>query len=103
MTLDDFRRIQSRRSFFRYCAGGLETIALAHLMEREGYAGDARGNETQRVMASGSAVARTINTTWHATFHLPTQIVDPGREMSAIRWFLRILPALTRPMAMRPT
>ncbi len=44
MTIDDFRRIQSRRSFFRYCAGGLETIALAHMMEREGYAGDARGN-----------------------------------------------------------
>jgi Protein of unknown function (DUF1501) len=44
MTIDDFRRIQSRRSFFRYCAGGLETIALAHLLERDGYAADPRGN-----------------------------------------------------------
>ena len=39
MTIDDFRRIQSRRSFFRYCAGGLETIALAHMLEKDGAAG----------------------------------------------------------------
>ena len=44
MTIGDFQRIQSRRSFFRYCAGGLETIALAHMLERDGYAADLRGN-----------------------------------------------------------
>jgi hypothetical protein len=38
MTFEDFRRIQTRRSFFRICAGGLETIALAHLLERDGLA-----------------------------------------------------------------
>jgi hypothetical protein len=38
MTFEEFRRIQSRRSFFRTCAGGLETIALAHLLERDGLA-----------------------------------------------------------------
>jgi hypothetical protein len=36
MTFEDFKRIQTRRSFFRNCAGGLETIALAHLLQREG-------------------------------------------------------------------
>jgi hypothetical protein len=44
MTFDRFRQIQSRRSFFRYCAGGLETLALAHLLEKDGYAASARPN-----------------------------------------------------------
>lgn len=34
----DFARIQSRRSFFRTCGLGLETAALAHLLERDGRA-----------------------------------------------------------------
>ena len=38
MNFDDFRRIQTRRHFFRYCAGGLETIALAHLLHADGRA-----------------------------------------------------------------
>ncbi|MFN0170864.1 MAG: DUF1501 domain-containing protein [Bryobacteraceae bacterium] len=38
MTYRDFVRIQSRRQFFRYCAGGLETIAVAQLMAAEGRA-----------------------------------------------------------------
>ena len=36
MRLEDFERIHSRRRFFRYCAGGLETIALGHLLSLEG-------------------------------------------------------------------
>ena len=40
MTPQDFHRIQSRRSFFRYCAGGLETIALSQMLQRDGYAAD---------------------------------------------------------------
>src|SRR3984893_9438255 len=38
MTLPEFLKIQSRRSFFRSCAGGIETLALASLLEREGLA-----------------------------------------------------------------
>ena len=38
MDLEQFRRIQSRRSFFRDCAGGIGTIALAQMLEREGRA-----------------------------------------------------------------
>jgi hypothetical protein len=41
MTVGDFHRIQTRRRFFRYCAGGIETIALAHLLQRDGYASEA--------------------------------------------------------------
>jgi uncharacterized protein (DUF1501 family) len=39
MNLPEFLKIQSRRSFFRNCAGGIETFALASLLEREGLAG----------------------------------------------------------------
>jgi hypothetical protein len=36
MDYREFLRIQSRRSFFRECAGGVGAIALAQLMEQEG-------------------------------------------------------------------
>jgi hypothetical protein len=39
MNLPEFLKIQSRRSFFRSCAGGIETLALASLLERDGLAG----------------------------------------------------------------
>ncbi|MBI3697396.1 MAG: DUF1501 domain-containing protein [Acidobacteria bacterium] len=35
MTFADFQLIQTRRDFFRRCAGGLGTIALAHLLDAE--------------------------------------------------------------------
>ncbi len=38
MTERDFRIIQSRRNFFRSCAGGIGTIALSQLLTRDGYA-----------------------------------------------------------------
>jgi len=36
MDREEFRKIQSRRSFFQECAGGIGIMALAQLMEREG-------------------------------------------------------------------
>jgi uncharacterized protein (DUF1501 family) len=39
MNLPEFLKIRSRRSFFRSCAGGIETLALAALLERDGLAG----------------------------------------------------------------
>jgi RHS repeat-associated protein len=41
---------------------------------------DARGNETLRVEASGTPLARTISTSWLSTFHLPKQITEPNRS-----------------------
>jgi len=38
MNLPEYLKIQTRRSFFRSCAGGIETLALASLLEREGLA-----------------------------------------------------------------
>ena len=43
------------------------------------FAHNTRGLETSRTEASGTAQARTITTTWHPTFHLPTQITEPNR------------------------
>ncbi len=41
MNWHEFTRIQTRRSFFRDCAGGIGTIALAHLLAAEGRTADA--------------------------------------------------------------
>src|SRR5437016_12321752 len=38
MDREQFRRIQTRRKFFRECAGGIGTVALAQLMARDGRA-----------------------------------------------------------------
>src|SRR5690349_8800356 len=44
MSPEQFRRIHSRRQFFRDCAGGIGTIALAQLLEQEGRAATANVN-----------------------------------------------------------
>ena len=41
MNFDEFRRIQTRRSFFRECAGGVGMIALSDLLSMEGRAATA--------------------------------------------------------------
>ena len=45
MNFVDFKRIQSRRDFFKKCAGGLGTIGLWHLLALDGVT--ARASETQ--------------------------------------------------------
>jgi Uncharacterized protein conserved in bacteria len=40
MNLEQFLAIQSRRDFFRSCAGGIGTIALAHLLREDGLSAD---------------------------------------------------------------
>lgn len=42
------------------------------------YVNDNRGQELSRTEASGTAQARTINTVWHSTWHLPIQITEPS-------------------------
>ncbi|WP_348637297.1 RHS repeat-associated core domain-containing protein [Caulobacter sp. NIBR1757] len=43
------------------------------------YVRNARGLPTQVIEAFGTPSARTTTIAWHATFNLPTQIVQPGR------------------------
>src|SRR5258708_39514489 len=44
MDFEQYRRIQSRRKFFRSCAGGIGTIALANLLTSDGYGATADTN-----------------------------------------------------------
>jgi RHS repeat-associated protein len=41
---------------------------------------DTRGLETSRIEAVGTAQQRTITTTWHPNFRLPSEIDEPGRQ-----------------------
>ncbi|CAK0778584.1 hypothetical protein CCP3SC1_970006 [Gammaproteobacteria bacterium] len=43
------------------------------------YTHDARGLEISRTEASGTPLARTIETKWSPVFHLPIQITEPNR------------------------
>ncbi|KQJ47662.1 RHS repeat protein, partial [Pseudomonas aeruginosa] len=43
------------------------------------YQYNARGLETSRTEAAGTAQARTITTDWHPTLFLPVQVSEPGR------------------------
>jgi len=43
------------------------------------YVHNARGLETSRTEAFGTAEARTITTDWHATYRLPIKITEPGK------------------------
>ncbi len=43
------------------------------------YVNNTRGLEISRTEASGTAQARTITTTWHATYRLPLGITEPNR------------------------
>ncbi len=43
---------------------------------------DNRGLELTRTEAYGAALARTVTTTWHQTFHLPLSISEPNRTTS---------------------
>lgn len=50
------------------------------------YTHDARGNETSRTEASGTALARTTTVAWHPAFHLPTLITDPSGRTTAFTY-----------------
>ena len=43
------------------------------------YVRNSHGMETSRTEASGTPQARSITTTWHGTWHVPTSIVEPGK------------------------
>src|SRR5260370_21849899 len=52
MDREQFLRIQSRRKFFRECAGGIGTVALAQLLARDGHgASNSAGTPEQNPLA----------------------------------------------------
>lgn len=64
---------------FAYDANGFISSRIDWRGNVTTYTHDSRGSETSRTEASGTPLARKIATTWHAAFHLPTKIVEPGR------------------------
>jgi RHS repeat-associated protein len=65
---------------FTYDANGFIASRTDYNGRLTTYTHDARGNETSRVEASGTTLARTISTTWLPNFHLPAQITEPNRN-----------------------
>jgi YD repeat-containing protein len=66
------------------------------------YTHDTRGNETSRTEANDTTLARTITTTWHPSYNLPTRVVDPNRTMTCAAG-LRKRNAVPRPGRMEST
>lgn len=65
---------------FTYDANGFKASSTDWDGNLTTYTHDPRGDETSRVEASGTALARTISTAWLSAFHLPAQITEPNRS-----------------------
>lgn len=62
-----------------YNTSGFVTSVTDNKGGQTTYVRNPRGLETSRTEAVGTALARTITTTWHATYRLPLSIAEPGR------------------------
>ncbi|MFU4669323.1 DUF6531 domain-containing protein [Pseudomonas aeruginosa] len=69
----------SSNSTFTYDDQGLLTSKRDNNGNLTTYQYNARGLETTRTEAAGTAQARTITTDWHPTLFLPVQVSEPGR------------------------
>ena len=95
MNFEEFKGIQTRRSFFRDCVGGLGPIALWHLMAREGWAGSAEKavpNANPLAMKPPHFPAKAKNVILLYMDGGPSQIdlFDPKPEMK--KWEGQALP-----------
>jgi RHS repeat-associated protein len=64
---------------FTYDANGFISSTTDFNNNVTHYTRDSSGNETSRIEAFGTPLARTISTAWHSTFHLPLSITEPNR------------------------
>jgi len=62
-----------------YDANGFVNSVTDYRGIKTTYMRNALGLETSRTEAVGTPLARTITTTWHATYMLPLSIAEPGR------------------------
>ncbi|WP_409438437.1 RHS repeat domain-containing protein [Pseudomonas aeruginosa] len=69
----------SSNSTFTYDERGLLSSKRDNNGNLTTYQYNARGLETSRTEAAGTAQARTITTDWHPTLFLPVQVSEPGR------------------------
>ncbi len=93
MTFKDFMQIETRRGFFRDCAGGLGTIALAHLLGMEGRTAEIpRQNDNPLAPKPPPLTATAKNVIFLFMAGAPSQIdlFDPKPELQ--KWHGKPLP-----------
>src|SRR2546422_499158 len=92
MDIERYRGIQSRRNFFRNCAGGIGTIALASLLEQEGYGATGPANTNPLAPKPPMFAAKAKNVIFMFMEGGPSQLdlFDPKPELE--KWDGKSLP-----------
>ncbi len=90
MTSEYFRQIQSRRKFFRDCAGGIGTMALASLMGRDGYAAGVNKNPLSPKLPPLPATAKNVIFLFMEGGPSQLDLFDPKPEL--VKWNGKPLP-----------
>jgi len=91
MDWEQFRRIQSRRRFFRECAGGIGTVALAQLLQQEGRAATPDQNPLAPRKPHFAAKAKNVIFLFMEGGPSQIDLFDPKPELE--KWHGRPLPA----------
>jgi hypothetical protein len=89
MNFTQFQQIQSRRKFFRECAGGLGTIALGSLLAQDGYAG-VTGNPLAAKLPPLPATAKNVIFLFMEGGPSQLDLFDPKPEL--VKWNGKPLP-----------
>ena len=90
MDFEHFKTIQSRRKFFRECAGGLGTIALGSMLARDGYAA-VNANPLAPKLPPLPATAKNVIFMFMEGGPSQLDLFDPKPELA--KWNGKPLPA----------
>jgi hypothetical protein len=90
LNFHQFQRIQSRRKFFRECAGGLGTIALGSMLARDGY-GAVNSNPLAPKLPPLPATAKNVIFLFMEGGPSQLDLFDPKPELA--KWNGKPLPA----------
>ena len=91
MDLQQYRKIQTRRNFFRNCAGGIGTMALANLLESEGYGATVDTNPLAPKPPMFAPKARNVIFMFMEGGPSQLDLFDPKPELE--KWDGKPLPA----------
>jgi hypothetical protein len=90
MDRQEFRKIQTRRSFFQDCAGGIGMIALSQLMEREGRGAVPAGNPLSPKQPHFAGKAKNVIFVFMEGGPSQLDLFDPKPELQ--KWSGKPLP-----------
>ena len=86
MDLQQYRKIQTRRNFFRNCAGGIGTMALANLLESESYGATVDTNPLAPKPPMFAPKARNVIFMFDAGRGLPSHFSSSGFGSNKSSW-----------------